>query len=149
MQLLLVATVALSATMVAGYSMREFEKGSSQETHACSTLVPLHGPERKPPNSAYQLSASRLADGSVSVKLSGSQPFKGFIIQSSGPAGEFSFGSDAIKVGCSQATIRHKNAIPKTSVSATWKPSGSGTVSFKGTVVEDFKNFYELSAVSA
>lgn len=65
MYLTAAATVALCASLAAGYGIKRFPTGSSQEKQVCESLEPGHGLGIQSPSPDYLLSASKNPDGTV------------------------------------------------------------------------------------
>ena len=115
---------------------------------ACEDMRPQHGIGPQPGDTVIaSIALNSNGDGTFTVELtqnSGAPQFKGFLIQvreegSTEALGTFSgFGSDAQGLACSgdNSAITHTNNDLKSSVSATWTPSGEGTFYAVASVVE-------------
>ena len=137
----LVAILAVGVCLVDGYSNNPFDNPSDL-AFACNNLYPKHEPFDPQTGGPYTLSVTDVAGGKK-VTISGAS-FKGFILQAS--SGQFDSPSQpSIDIDCgSRPTVRHANAGLKDSFSVTW--IGSGPVSFKGSAVTEWTEFYTLSA---
>ncbi|XP_069823662.1 putative ferric-chelate reductase 1 [Dendropsophus ebraccatus] len=146
----LLICLAGSFITVSGYS-------DGKVTPACDTMMPSHqGNGAQTTTSPYSITVSRknFSPGdviTVTITASGSNSFKGFLLQARAVGGNWMTGtfttsdSNAQLICGSQSNsaVSHRNSNAKTSITASWTaPEGAGPVQFTATVVQSFNTFW-------
>ncbi|XP_040216120.1 putative ferric-chelate reductase 1 [Rana temporaria] len=143
---------------IAGCLVAVFGYPSGLISASCDTMLPIHG-KAIPQSSAapYVITASTNTfmpgdNITVTIKSSGSQGFKGFLLEvrlmgGNGITGTFSTTNNNVRIlscntGANKAAS-HTDSNLKQSVTAVWTaPQGAGPVRFTATVLQDYSTFW-------
>ncbi|XP_018007478.1 defense protein l(2)34Fc [Hyalella azteca] len=127
-----------------------YSRGAPQG--ACDTMEPLghSGARRNPAPNPYSLSAPSKANPSdtITVELSGAD-FKGYMIQAVTPKGQVVGTFTTSGLSCNpqtqaRDTATHSSSNVVRNITVQWvaPPDAAGIVYFRGTVVQDYSNYY-------
>lgn len=145
MDLLVHSTVVLLIVSLLGCT-NGYPNGLVQDS--CSSMEPSHGASSQNSAAPYSLSLSKStysAGQAITVTLTGSTQFTGFLIQarsgsSSTPLGSFTASGNAQTLTCTStaSAVSHTSGNSKSSVQMTWvAPANSNTdIQLRATVVQ-------------
>lgn len=150
----MIARLLFAAFLSMPLCARAFSDGSTD----CA--VPQHGFSASPGSGGYTLSVPATYQGGTptTVTLTGTTPFKGLLLFATGDGGragtwQFPAGYRGVIdcFGSDTNTLTHSSAASKAPpVAFTWNapPVGTGTVTFRATIMVDFATFFVIEATT-
>lgn len=150
----MIARLLFAAFLSMPLCARAFSDGSTD----CA--VPQHGFSASPGSGGYTLSVPATYQGGTptTVTLTGTTPFKGLLLFATGAGGragtwQFPAGYRGVIncFGSDTNTLTHSSAASRAPpVAFTWSapPVGTGTVTFRATIMVDFATFFVIEATT-
>lgn len=150
----MIARLLFAAFLSMPLCARAFSDGSTD----CA--VPQHGFSASPGSGGYTLSVPATYQGGTptTVTLTGTTPFKGLLLFATGDGGragtwQFPAGYRGVIdcFGSDTNTLTHSSAASRAPpVAFTWSapPVGTGTVTFRATIMVDFATFFVIEATT-